>query len=93
MEQGKPPLPSSSPKTNLCLVVESTLSGNCLLKVVQRVKAQGYQISLVYIFLDSPETCIQRVRARVLKGGHHIPDEDVIRRYYRSIRQKRNRLL
>ncbi len=67
-------------------VAESTLSGNYLLKVAQKVKAQDYQISLVYIFLDSPETCIQRVRARVLKGGHHIPGEDVIRRYYRSFR-------
>ncbi|MGB0932331.1 MAG: AAA family ATPase, partial [Chitinophagales bacterium] len=67
-------------------VAESTLSGNYLLKVAKKVKAQGYKIELVYIFLDSPETCIQRVRARVLKGGHHIPREDVIRRYYRSFR-------
>jgi len=28
--------------------------------------------------------CIKRIKARVLNGGHHIPDEDVIRRFYRS---------
>jgi predicted ABC-type ATPase len=34
----------------------------------------------VYVFLEIPEDCIQRVRL----GGHAIPDQYVIRRYYRS---------
>ena len=35
--------------------------------------------------LNSPERNITRIRNRVALGGHFIPDEDVRRRYYRSI--------
>ena len=36
------------------------------------------------MFLETPHDCIQRIKLRVTLGGHFIPDEDVIRRYYRS---------
>ena len=65
-------------------VLESTLSGNYLVKAVEKAKAKGYFIRIVYVFLESPEDCIQRIKLRVKLGGHFIPDEDVIRRYYRS---------
>ncbi len=35
--------------------------------------------------LQSPEQCIGRVRQRVAEGGHDVPDEDVRRRYSRSL--------
>ena len=46
--------------------------------------SQSQEVKLLYIFSDNPQTCIQRINGRVKKGGHFIPDEDVIRRYYRS---------
>ena len=30
------------------------------------------------------ETCVARVQNRVQAGGHHVPTEDVVRRFYRS---------
>ena len=39
----------------------------------------------MYVGLDSAETCIARVRARVALGGHSVPDADVRRRYGRSL--------
>ena len=69
---------------NQPFILESTLAGNYLKKVLERIKARHYKIKLLYIFLENPETCIQRIDGRVKKGGHFIPDEDVIRRYYRS---------
>ncbi len=44
----------------------------------------GYKISLIYLFLENPNTNILRVKNRVLNGGHHIPKNDIIRRFYRS---------
>lgn len=64
--------------------VESTLSGNTYLKVIERAKAHGYMVVIAYVFVDSPEVCIARIAARVRNGGHYIPDEDVRRRYGRS---------
>lgn len=34
---------------------------------------------IVYTFVDSVETCLERIKARVCNGGHPVPDEDVIR--------------
>lgn len=68
------------------IVVESTLAGLSFRKIIQDLKLAGYEISIVFVFLDNPDICIARIKERVLKGGHHVPDEDVKRRFYRSIR-------
>jgi predicted ABC-type ATPase len=69
---------------NQPFILESTLAGNYLKKVIERINAKEYEINALYTFLESPQTCIKRIEGRVKKGGHFIPDEDVIRRYYRS---------
>lgn len=65
-------------------IIETTLSGQTLEKTIQRAKKLNYEITLVYVFIDNPQICIERIKVRVLKGGHNIPDEDVIRRFKRS---------
>lgn len=71
-------------ETETSFVLESTLSGNYLVKAIEKAKRQGYFVRIIYVFLESPEDCIQRIKLRVRLGGHFVPDEDVIRRYYRS---------
>lgn len=44
----------------------------------------GYKIVIIYSYLDTPEFCENRIKVRVLNGGHNIPKEDIIRRFYRS---------
>lgn len=66
------------------LVVESTLSGFSLRKWIEKARDSDYKVRVLFVFLDSPELCIQRIAARVAKGGHNVPDEDVRRRYIRS---------
>ena len=53
-------------------------------KYLKTAKTQGFEITIVFIYLDSPELCIERVAARVAKGGHHVPAEDVRRRFKRA---------
>ena len=65
-------------------IVETTLSGSYINKVALRAKENGYKIKLIYLFLDNPELCIERVRTRVIKGGHDVPELDIVRRFYRS---------
>lgn len=55
------------------------------LSLIERAKVLGYKITLLYIWLDSPETAKKRVAIRVMKGGHNIPDDVIERRYYRGI--------
>ena len=65
--------------------MESTLSGNNIVRIIAKAKSQNYKVFLVYSFLDNCTTCIERVRKRVKNGGHNVPEEDIIRRYYKSI--------
>ncbi len=64
--------------------IESTLSGNTYVKVIERAKSLGYMVVIAYVFVDSPEVCIKRIEERVRNGGHFVPVEDVERRYARS---------
>ncbi len=66
------------------VLVESTLSGLSLQKYLTTAKTQDFEITILFVYLDSPELCIERVAARVAKGGHHVPDADIRRRFKRA---------
>ncbi len=68
------------------LVVESTLSGLTFVRFLERFRAAGYETVIMFVSLESPEICKARVQERVLKGGHHVSDEDIERRFFRSKR-------
>jgi predicted ABC-type ATPase len=65
-------------------VIETTLSGKYLFDVIKTAKTKKFQVSLIYLFLETEEENIFRVKNRVLNGGHNVPKEDIIRRYHRS---------
>jgi predicted ABC-type ATPase len=65
---------------------ESTLSSNFDLKIIGEAKEKGFKISLAYICLENVNYNIDRVAYRFAHGGHTLPTEDIIRRYYRSLK-------
>jgi len=67
------------------LVIESTLAGKSLRKTINDAKSVGYRVSIIFVFLDSEDMCIERVHQRVLLGGHDVPETDIRRRYSRAI--------
>lgn len=69
---------------NKSLLIESTLSGRYLQKFIGSVRNQNYQITIIFLFAESPEILIERIAERVKKGGHFVPDEDVKRRFVRG---------
>jgi predicted ABC-type ATPase len=69
---------------NKSFMIESTLSGKYLKKVIQKGKVKDFKIVLIYLFLESDEENISRVANRVLNGGHNVPIADIKRRYTRS---------
>ncbi|MBD1426107.1 zeta toxin family protein [Sphingobacterium arenae] len=64
---------------------ETTLSTRSYQSLVQKAQTFGYTVTLLYFWLESPDLAIQRVKKRVSMGGHHIPDEVVVRRYHRGL--------
>lgn len=66
--------------------IESTLSGKTYVKLLSEAKGRGYRVVLHYIMVGSATQAVERVRLRVLTGGHHVPEGDIRRRYQRSLR-------
>lgn len=64
---------------------ETTLATKSYPSLLQSAKDNGYKIWLLYFWLPNPEIAIERVKSRVENGGHFIPEDTVIRRYYRGI--------
>ena len=46
-------------------------------------------MTLVFLWLPSPQAALARVARRVRQGGHAIPDEVVLRRYHAGLRNLR----
>ncbi len=66
--------------------IESTLSGKTYVALIRAAKASGYRFLLHYIVIGSGAQAVGRVALRVKLGGHHVPEEDVLRRFERSRR-------
>lgn len=67
------------------LVIESTLAGKSLRNLIGDAKNAGYAITMFFVFLDSADSCVVRVKQRVMLGGHDVPELDIRRRFDRSI--------
>lgn len=65
--------------------IETTLSTRSYFRLVEKAHAQGYDVTLLYFWLKSPQQAIERVAERVAKGGHDIPRDIVIRRYWEGL--------
>ena len=64
---------------------ETTLSGRAHLRLVRRLKADGWRVELVYLSLPCVEVAELRVAERVRHDGHDIPLPDIERRFVRSL--------
>ena len=65
--------------------IETTLSTRSYFRLVEKAHQQGYEVTLLFFWLKSPEQAMERVAERVSKGGHNIPQDIIVRRYYEGI--------
>jgi predicted ABC-type ATPase len=63
---------------------ETTLGGRTITALLEEAVAAGIEVRIWYVGLMSPELHVARVRSRVEKGGHDIPEERIRERYYSS---------
>lgn len=67
---------------------ETTLAGSAksFQNLIDRAHAQGYEVTMLYVSLDSADKAVDRVESRVTKGGHGVDEADIRRRYESSLR-------
>ena len=67
------------------LIFETVLSASDKINFIQRAKEQNYFIRLFFIGTDNPQINALRIAQRVMQGGHDVPIQKIISRYYKSI--------
>jgi predicted ABC-type ATPase len=80
-------------RTGESFAIETTCSGRGHIRLIRDCRALGYRTTLIFLWLPSPETALARVARRVREGGHQIPDDVVVRRYWTGLRNMRHAYL
>lgn len=60
---------------------ETTLAGRGYVRRIPTWRKRGYEVSIFFLRLPSPEFAIDRIRQRVREGGHDVPEAVVRRRF------------
>lgn len=64
---------------------ETTLCGKSSIATIWKAKEAGYQINMHYVGVNSVEIAKERVKERVFKGGHDIPEHLIEKRYQETL--------
>jgi predicted ABC-type ATPase len=67
--------------------VETVLSTPKYRALVDRAHAEGFRVRLIYVFLQTAGLNVERVRQRVLKGGHDVAEASIRDRRRRSFNE------
>lgn len=73
-------------EANKSFAFETTGAGTNYLRHLKTARFKGYETSLTFLWLSSPAEAIKRVAQRVKQGGHHVPDDSIVRRYSLGIK-------
>lgn len=66
--------------------IETSLATIIYRNKIIEAHSKGYEVILLFFWLESVDLAIDRVRTRVAEGGHNIPENAIIRRYFSGIR-------
>lgn len=64
---------------------ETVMSHPSKLEFIQKARDEGYKVYLYFVSLSDPTLNEERVKQRVLQGGHDVPSEKIKERYYRTM--------
>ncbi len=64
---------------------ETVLSSEYKLEILEKAKENGYFIKCVFVLTTNPHINVGRVCTRVAQGGHIVPEDKIISRYYKSL--------
>jgi len=71
---------------NQIFAFETTLATKSYKSKVIEAQARGYNVTLLFFWLQNVDLAIERVKTRVQEGGHNIETEVIKRRYVNGIR-------
>ena len=77
----------ASLRTHHTVGVETVLSTDKYRVLVNEAKDFGFEIRLIFVMLATPDLNVERVRLRIRRGGHAVPEDKIVTRFHRSLAQ------
>ena len=72
-------------ETKTGFTFETVMSSPDKVALLRKAQQHGYRTYLYYVATEEPEINISRVRYRVKMGGHPVPEDKIVSRYFRSL--------
>jgi predicted ABC-type ATPase len=64
---------------------ETVMSHPSKIDLMAEARQLGYNVTLFFVAVDDPSLNIDRVGTRVSQGGHSVPADRIVSRYYRTL--------
>jgi predicted ABC-type ATPase len=65
---------------------ETTLASRSFAPWIKKEKNKGYRFIMIFLYLNSSDVAVRRVKERVRSGGHNVTEEVIRRRYIAGLR-------
>lgn len=71
--------------THQSFTFETVMSSADKVEILKNAQQLGYKTYLYYVATEDPDINLLRISHRVRTGGHNVPSEKAVSRYYRSL--------
>lgn len=72
-------------ESKLSFTFETVMSSDDKVALLAKAQSMGFKTYLYYVSTDDPQINIARIASRVHLGGHDVPKDKIVSRYYRSL--------
>ena len=73
-------------RNGIDFALETTLATRTHVKMIELAQQNGYRITLLFFWLNMPSLAVERVKMRVISGGHDVEEKTIRRRYDNGIK-------
>lgn len=71
--------------THQSFTFETVMSSDDKIGIMKKAQQKGYKTYLYYVATENPDINLLRIHQRVQMGGHSVPSNKVVSRYFRSL--------
>lgn len=74
-------------KRKLSFSFETVFSHPAKIDILKKAQASGFRTYMYFVATEDPKVNLNRIKVRVKSGGHDVPEDKTIARYYRCLEQ------
>ena len=74
-------------KRHLSFSFETVFSHPAKIEILKKAQAEGFRTYMYFVATENPNVNVKRIQQRVKDGGHNVPEDKTIARYYRCLDQ------